>query len=1127
MRFLLLLCPLMLMSGQVTVSPEQPIVAAGKSITLTSNAPVTWKLNGGGSLSHVTSTSVTFTAPSGVVPKNQMLGCPVGPNDSIFNTRIDNLPVDPRSDGWISSSTVNNTIFETDNWGISIADNTTPTRTLHTYYSDQVVNNFVMPPAGPNLKRQGGAYVGLFGFTNRPDHHVMTVRHTDCNVYESYDDYLDGYMRACNDGTPGCNVQSASVYNAMSYALPSPDPGTNAGGLPLAPTTWHLSEIQNGHIHHATVFTSNTAAIAFGIYNWPAGATAGGCDSATCPTAMPMGTRLRLKSSFNIQSICNSGIPSQDAACNTMLTALKQYGMILCDTGLANAVQMMSEVTEDPAVEAAVQQLQGAHIPFGSFEAVDESSLEVSPSSYQVCPLGQSCMKGTNNFVAPSDQAVITATSANGQQVPVPMAIQPVAIGLGIPESTSIVAGNYSYQIPSWVNGADNQSVSWTLVSGPGSVTDSGAYTPPPATSGAGVTELAVLKGTSQADGAAKVTLRLTVLPADASGAVRIDTGAPASTTDAQGNAWTADIGIEGGGYAIPSDYPHWDPSNPAVDLAYESLQQGDDPGYTMIVPNGVYNLHLMFGMPDAGNCTVCTSWLNIGAWNQYDFAPYILEAQGQAQTKSFDWGALSNYMFQTPVDAYIPATVTNNILQVYVRSVFSDQPPYSVPLDSTKHTFLNGLEILPNGVSQPGWTINTQGQATISPGQTLNPFSVVASGGAPNDPTWTIVSGPPQASLNGSTLSLAAGAHSPGDAIVVRASDGTYSATASITEASGSPLISSSSATYNGTDAATQGQWTGVYGGDGFMIANDLTQLPAYASVSQGTSSYTWADPTSDPRALQISPGSSDLIASAYYGSQFAFHVNLTDGNEHQVALYLLDFDNASRPENIVIMDAVTSVILDTESFSNIKNGLYASWNIRGNVLIQVTETGTWHAVVSGLFFDPPSASTPSASVNYVGLDTTTQGTWSGNYGSDGYIIANDVTQLPAYARASVNGSLTYTWAEPTSDPRALQISHGSATGIASAYASQSLSLNLNLTDGATHRIALYLLDFDNRSRSESISVVDAATNAVLDTESYASFSSGDYAVWNVKGNVIFRITQTGKSHAVFSGVFFDPLPN
>ena len=41
------------------------------------------------------------------------------------------------------------------------------------------------------------------------------------------------------------------------------------------------------------------------------------------------------------------------------------------------------------------------------------------------------------------------------------------------------------------------------------------------------------------------------------------------------------------------------------------------------------------------------------------------------------------------------------------------------------------------------------------------------------------------------------------------------------------------------------------------------------------------------------------------------------------------------------------------SESYANFTGGQYASWNIKGNVIIQVTETGTIYAVVSGLFFN------------------------------------------------------------------------------------------------------------------------------------------------------------------------------
>ena len=125
--------------------------------------------------------------------------------------------------------------------------------------------------------------------------------------------------------------------------------------------------------------------------------------------------------------------------------------MILSDTGLANAVQIMSDVSEDLTIMAAIQSLSRANMAFSNFEAVDESSLEVDANSYQVCPFGKTCLNGTNSYVAPSDQAVITAVASSGTQTSTPIGIQGVAIGLGIPQTVAMAAGAYSYQIPSWV----------------------------------------------------------------------------------------------------------------------------------------------------------------------------------------------------------------------------------------------------------------------------------------------------------------------------------------------------------------------------------------------------------------------------------------------------------------------------------------------------------------------------------------------------------------------------------------------------------------------------------------------------------------------------------------------------
>jgi YVTN family beta-propeller protein len=335
-----------------------------------------------------------------------------------------------------------------------------------------------------------------------------------------------------------------------------------------------------------------------------------------------------------------------------------------------------------------------------------------------------------------------------------------------------------------------------------------------------------------------------------------------------------------------------------------------------------------------------------------------------------------------------------------------------------------------------------------------------------------------------------------------------------------------SQSFTVLNTDATTQGTWAFQYGADGFLIANDgFSQLPAYATVSlTGATAYTWVPDTPDARALQIVSGAPNRIASTYFAPDtFTINVNLTDGNTHRVALYLLDWDSTSRAETITIRDATTNTVLDSQDFSNFHDGIYAVWDIKGNVLIQITRTSGGNAVVSGIFFGNAVTSFPSAV--YTGLDTTTQGTWTGRYGNDGFVIANNsFFKAPAYAIVRLTKDAAYSWNPSTFDVRALQQQSGSEFRIASTYYSDwNFTINLNLADSKMHRIALYLLDWDSTSRTETITILDANTKRLLDTESYSNFHNGEYAVWNIVGNVLIQVTATGGANAVASGIFFN----
>ena len=414
------------------------------------------------------------------------------------------------------------------------------------------------------------------------------------------------------------------------------------------------------------------------------------------------------------------------------------------------------------------------------------------------------------------------------------------------------------------------------------------------------------------------------------------------------------------------------------------------------------------------------------------------------------------------------------------------------------------------------------------------NLYGTTEVGGTSNDGTvFEMVAGSglitTLASFSGS------GGEDPYDRLMMDGSGNLYGTTAdggasgdgTVFELPGAATPSASAtASFLKSDTTTQGSWAGTYGAQGYDIVSGPTSLPSGDTVTpSGQLTHTYTTTSSDPRALQV-PGSSNRVAAVWYSAtNFTVDVNLADGQTHNLELYFDDWDNRARAEQVQISDAGTGKVLDTETISSFSNGLYLDWKVSGNLLITITNQGPANAVLNGVFLDstaPPPP--PTSTASFLKQDATTQGSWAGTYGAQGYDIVSGPTSLPSGDTVTPSGQLTHTYTTTSSDPRALQVPGSSNRVAAVWYSATNFTVDVNLADGQTHNLELYFDDWDNRARAEQVQISDAGTGKVLDTETISSFSNGLYLDWKVSGNLLITITNQGPANAVLNGVFLDP---
>lgn len=692
MKFLLLFVPILAIGQAIQLTPANPVVNPQGAITISADRPVTYSLSGTGSLSVSDSKTVTYSAPASIRQSHVMNGCMVTPGDSIFNTRIDNLPVHSQSGAWTPNLSSIGLMF-TPQWGTTLVDSSVPLVPQSFFYTTYL-NGALFPVVPHALQhREAGAYT-QDGFN---DHHLLMLNPDSCTFYESYQDNVPN-VDNCSD----CTAASGLTYSSASYATVNPQGGVDAAGLPLAPLTVHLDEIESGSVRHAMRFTTCAGCISQTVL-WPAVTSTGWASSGA-----PMGARFRLKASFDISSY--------PPAARTVLTALKQYGMFLADIGLQGDITFSSDVTRDTTVMNELAAING--LSSDEFEVVDESSLMLSPTLTVVNP--------GNPYVHPTS-AILTVTDAANpaNQIRVPVALQPITVGT--PESAlTVVAGTQNFPVKTWVNGSSNQSVVWSVnpALGAGYIDNQGNYTAPANVSGI---VNATLTAQSVVDPNAIAIVKLTVIPG---GTLRIDTASSDATVDDAGNSWLPDLGFETGSYSDQNDwYPTtaWSANANAKQLQTYKYTWGDDIVYRLHVPNGNYQVTLMLAQGNTSGAYTPDQFDNGLIWGPMNF-----ESQGVIMNHMWDLAIPTNGIARVGATATFPAQVTDTSLVIAVRATTTPRG-HSAP-------FLSGVTIAPTGVA-PHLSVDSQ-RRIVPRGASLQLYATDWFSGSHNI-TWVKVAGP------------------------------------------------------------------------------------------------------------------------------------------------------------------------------------------------------------------------------------------------------------------------------------------------------------------------------------------------------------------------------------------------
>lgn len=656
--------------GPIIITPRTSAATTeGTTQQFEANIPVTWSLAPGsvGSIDPVTG---VYTAPAAIAAANTVNGCQAVPNDDVFATRIDSLPVHANSATWIAALVAAKQGIDYEPaWGVSTFDANTPTASVKFNYTAQY-NGLFSIPVWPQLRQEGGNFAVGYG-GGGGDHHFTAVNLSNCS-YEDIYNYV-----------PGGLSTSGIKYSGLSWALPNG--GTDAAGMELSPVTLHLAELEAGHINHPLRFSISNNYIQPSVV-WPASANAYPYST----NMLPYGTRLRLK-----RTALNPA--THTAMAQTLLAQLMQQGIILADGASYMSMTVDQDLKEDPQAWAAIEetmQAVNAAGGMGAFEVVDESSLELSAGSGAVNP--------ANAHVAPNTYAEVVATDASNSTNTAKSRILFQGVGIGVPDAAVAIPSGATVQLQGWTTGTRaNSTVQWQTNPSVGTLTESGSYTAPKVSAPTRV----ILTAYSAENPAVQQPVAATILPLASDGSLRVadimgsayNIAYPGSTISLNGFTWWTDPGFFA---AAAYSYCDW---GGAGGFNGGWCTFGEDGTHDFLLSNGNYKITLSFATPSESGRAA--SW-NIGA-------------QGQWTQIGYNVIAASNNSKQLATVS-LPAQVTDNHLSFTISD--------ALVTDTSLGVFLSGFAIAPDA-SGPHLTLSDAGGNTVTsivPANTTMQFNAV-----------------------------------------------------------------------------------------------------------------------------------------------------------------------------------------------------------------------------------------------------------------------------------------------------------------------------------------------------------------------------------------------------------------